>query len=76
MEYFIYILRCCDSSYYVGHTDNLTERIKRHNSGCGMLGLLPDCRCRWSIMKQPLTSKRRLHEKSSLRNGLVLRKMP
>jgi predicted GIY-YIG superfamily endonuclease len=28
----VYILKCTDGSYYVGHTDNLTERILRHNS--------------------------------------------
>jgi len=29
----VYILRCSDESYYVGHTDNLGERVKAHNDG-------------------------------------------
>jgi predicted GIY-YIG superfamily endonuclease len=27
------ILRCADNSFYIGHTDNLKERISKHNSG-------------------------------------------
>ena len=31
MEYFfMYILKCSDGSYYVGHTDNLERRISAH----------------------------------------------
>jgi len=30
---FIYILKCSDNSYYVGHTNNLELRIKEHCSG-------------------------------------------
>ena len=29
----MYILRCADNSYYTGHTDNLDERIAKHQSG-------------------------------------------
>lgn len=29
----LYILRCLDNSLYVGSTDNLEERIKRHKAG-------------------------------------------
>ncbi|TSC92968.1 MAG: tRNA/rRNA methyltransferase SpoU [Candidatus Berkelbacteria bacterium Licking1014_7] len=29
--YYTYILNCSDNSYYVGSTDNLKNRIKRHN---------------------------------------------
>ena len=32
MNYFyVYILKCSDGSYYVGHTDNLEIRISEHN---------------------------------------------
>ena len=31
--FWLYILRCCDSSYYVGHTDDLEQRISDHQSG-------------------------------------------
>ncbi len=34
MEYFfVYILKCADGSYYVGHTDNIEKRIIEHKSG-------------------------------------------
>lgn len=33
MSFWVYILRCCDGSYYTGHTDNLEERIGQHHAG-------------------------------------------
>ena len=27
----MYILKCKDNSYYVGHTDNIDQRISEHN---------------------------------------------
>ncbi len=30
MSFWVYILRCADSSYYTGHTDNLEKRIGEH----------------------------------------------
>src|SRR5918994_7057912 len=30
---FVYILRCSDNTFYVGHTDNLTAREQAHNEG-------------------------------------------
>ncbi|HBR70900.1 TPA: GIY-YIG nuclease family protein [Candidatus Dependentiae bacterium] len=29
-QFFVYILRCADDSYYVGHTDNLEQRLFEH----------------------------------------------
>lgn len=29
----VYILKCCDGTYYTGCTDNISERLKRHNKG-------------------------------------------
>ncbi len=31
--WYVYILLCSDSSYYTGCTNNLEERINRHNKG-------------------------------------------
>jgi predicted GIY-YIG superfamily endonuclease len=31
--FFVYILRCSDGSYYVGHTDNIDQRIADHQAG-------------------------------------------
>ncbi|MFN3230733.1 MAG: GIY-YIG nuclease family protein [Alphaproteobacteria bacterium] len=33
MAFWVYILRCADSSYYTGHTDDLEKRIGLHQSG-------------------------------------------
>ena len=35
MDYFVYILRCYDNLYYVGHTENLSERFQTHMNGHG-----------------------------------------
>ncbi len=32
-DYFVYILKCSDESYYTGVTNNLERRIAEHNSG-------------------------------------------
>ena len=32
-KFYIYILKCSDASYYVGHTDNLELRIGKHQAG-------------------------------------------
>ncbi len=31
--FYVYILRCVDGSYYTGCTEDLNERLKRHNKG-------------------------------------------
>jgi putative endonuclease len=34
--FWVYILRCADASYYVGHTDHLERRLQQHQDGsCG-----------------------------------------
>ncbi len=33
MSFWAYLLRCADGSYYVGHTDNLEQRIGQHQTG-------------------------------------------
>jgi len=32
-DYFVYILKCFDESYYTGVTSNLEKRLNEHNSG-------------------------------------------
>ncbi len=29
-DFFVYILKCSDNSYYIGHTDNIEKRISEH----------------------------------------------
>ena len=31
-DFYVYILKCNDTSYYVGHTDDIEKRISEHNS--------------------------------------------
>jgi len=31
--FFVYLLRCADGSYYVGHTDELERRVAQHQAG-------------------------------------------
>ena len=33
MNFFTYMLRCADGSYYVGHTENLEQRVAVHEDG-------------------------------------------
>jgi len=31
--FYVYILKCRDNSYYVGHTDNIENRVSQHHVG-------------------------------------------
>jgi predicted GIY-YIG superfamily endonuclease len=33
VDFYVYILKCSDDSYYVGHTDDIEKRIDEHVSG-------------------------------------------
>jgi putative endonuclease len=33
MNFWVYIPRCADGSYYTGHTDNFERRISEHQAG-------------------------------------------
>ena len=33
MAYYVYLLRCSDGSYYVGHINDLEQRLAAHESG-------------------------------------------
>ena len=35
MSHFVYILRCSDGSLYTGWTNNLQNRLEKHNNGIG-----------------------------------------
>ena len=35
MAFYIYILKCADGSYYVGHSDDLEARLALHGAGSG-----------------------------------------
>lgn len=33
--HYLYVLECCDGSFYAGYTNNLEKRIRKHNEGKG-----------------------------------------
>ncbi|MBM7555164.1 GIY-YIG nuclease family protein [Thalassobacillus pellis] len=33
--HYIYLLRCCDGSLYTGYTNDLKQRLQKHESGKG-----------------------------------------
>jgi predicted GIY-YIG superfamily endonuclease len=35
IPFFVYILRCADGSFYIGHTCNVLDRLRTHNEGRG-----------------------------------------
>jgi putative endonuclease len=39
-DYYVYILECCDGSYYTGYTTDLQRRYRQHQSG--------QARCRYT----------------------------
>ena len=45
-HFYLYILRCVDGAYYVGHTDNIEQRLSQHH-----LGSINDC---YTKNKRPL----------------------
>ena len=34
-KFWVYIVRCCQGTYYTGYTNDLEQRIKLHDSGQG-----------------------------------------
>jgi putative endonuclease len=46
-DYFVYIVRCSDGSYYTGITNNIERRISEHNTGV-------DSRC-YTFGRRPVT---------------------
>ena len=60
---FVYILRCSDNSFYVGHTDNLFAREEAHNKGTAAQYTarrrpLSLCIRKFLILSQPAMSAR------------------
>ena len=46
MAWFVYILRCRDGSYYVGHTEDVPARVQRHQDGTGVA---------WTAARRPVS---------------------
>jgi len=48
-QYYVYIVKCNDESFYIGITNNLERRIYEHN-----IGLKEDC---YTFKRRPITLK-------------------
>ncbi len=35
LEFYVYIIECSDGTYYTGYTNDLDQRLKKHNNGQG-----------------------------------------
>ena len=46
MQYWVYIVRCSDGSYYSGHTDRIERRMGEHQAGLGS---------DWTMRRRPIT---------------------
>lgn len=46
MGHCVYILRCADDSYYVGHTHNISGRLSAHQEGTA---------CNYTRVRRPVT---------------------
>ena len=45
MQFWVYMLRCADGSYYTGHTEDLETRLAQHEQGL--------C-CDWTRRRRPV----------------------
>ncbi|HEY7811125.1 MAG TPA: GIY-YIG nuclease family protein [Allosphingosinicella sp.] len=45
MQFWVYILRCQDGTYYTGHTDDLEKRMAQHHEGTG---------ADWTMRRRPV----------------------
>ena len=45
MQFWVYLLRCSDGSYYSGHTENMEGRLWQHQQGI--------C-CEWTRRRRPV----------------------
>ncbi|MEO8455402.1 MAG: GIY-YIG nuclease family protein [Sphingomicrobium sp.] len=45
MQFWVYLLRCADGSYYAGHTENMEARLWQHQQGI--------C-CDWTSRRRPV----------------------
>jgi putative endonuclease len=46
-NFYLYILKCANGAYYIGHTDNIEQRLSEHH-----LGAINDC---YTKSRRPLT---------------------
>ncbi len=75
-SYYVYVLKCIDNTYYVGITNDLNARIKKHNEGKGAkytkgrgpveLHYFEQCANRSEASKREYRLKRLTHQEKKL----------
>ena len=68
-NYWVYIVKCRDGTYYTGYTNNLENRIKEHNSGNGAKYL------RGKLPVKLVYAKKYRYYKNTLRRERNIKKM-
>ena len=69
-RYFVYILRCCDGTFYTGYTNNLEKRVALHNKGRGAKYL------RGKLPADLVYSKQFAYYKNALKEEKRVKKLP
>ena len=69
MSYCVYILRCSDGSYYVGHTDDVEKRLVEHQRG--MLSAYTRKRRPVTLFAEEFTNRNDAFERKRQLKGLV-----
>jgi len=69
-RWFVYIVRCADNSLYTGITNDLVERIKKHNAGKG---------AKYTRSRLPVKlvwRERKSSERAARRREAMIKKLP
>ena len=69
-RYFVYIMRCCDGTFYTGYTNNLEKRVALHNKGRGAKYL------RGKLPADLVYSKQFAYYKNALKEEKRVKKLP
>ena len=73
-QYFVYILKCRNGTFYTGYTSNIEQRIKLHNKGTGAKYLRGKGPVELVFMKQYKYYKCALNRERSIKKLTRLKK--
>jgi len=68
-NFYVYIVKCNDDSYYTGHTDDLEKRLAEHASGCYESYTSSRFQSNWFIQKPLTVDIQLLLRNEKLKNG-------
>ena len=72
--WFVYILRCSDGSLYIGETNNVANRLARHNDGIAATYTAMAAQCGSSIQSDTRAEENVLNGSGNSRDGHAPRK--